>query len=169
MSSLLTIAECRALVKTALSDEQLQTVINRVEAQITARIGAAQDDTGNVQVVETVAGEDEHLFLRVPATAIVSVVEDDVTVDAGDYRLWGESGMIQHLPTGSQWGAVCTVTYKPADMREERKTAAIELVRLTVERTAMVNESIAGEYSYTAPDWDAQMNRILRKLCFTEV
>lgn len=167
--SLLTTAESRALVKTALSDTQLQAVIDRIEGEITARIGAAQDDTGNVEVTETVRGGGCYLFLRVPVASIVSIIEDANVVDASDYRLWGESGMVEHLPELSDWGSVCVVTYKPTDMRAQRIQATIDLVRLTIERTAMAGESISGEYSYTAPDWDAQMRQVLRKICFTEV
>lgn len=166
---LASIADVRALVKTALSDAQLQTVIDRIEGEITARIGAAQDDTGNVEVTETVRGGGCHLFLRVPVASIVSIVEDGNVVDASDYRLWGEAGMVEHLPEFSEWESVCVVTYKPTDMRARRIQATIDLVRLTIERTAMAGESISGEYSYTAPDWDVQMRQVLRKICFTEV
>lgn len=169
MSSLLTIAECRALVKTALLDADLQDVIDRVEGQITKRIGAAEDGSGTVTVTETVRGKGEHLFLRVPFSAVVSVTEDGALVDAAEYQIWGPSGMIEHLPELSEWGSVCVVVYKPVDMRDERKQATIDLVRLTIERTAMNSESIAGEYSFTAPDWDAAFRKIMRKLCFTEV
>lgn len=169
MTSLLTIAECRALVKTALLDADLQVVIDRIEGQITKRIGAPQDNTGNITVTETVRGKGENLFLRVPFSAVVSVTEDGVLVDAAEYQSWGPSGMIERLPEHSIWGAVCVVVYKPSDMRDERKQATIDLVRLTIERTAMNSESIAGEYSFTAPDWDASFRKIMRKLCFTEV
>lgn len=166
MSSLLTIAECRALVKTALPDADLQGVIDRIEGQITKRIGAPQDDTGTVTVTETVRGRGEHLFLRVPFSAVVSITEDGNLVDAAEYQAWGPSGMIEHLPESTEWGAVCVVVYKPVDMRDERKQATIDLVRLSVERTAMSSESIAGEYSFTAPDWDTAFRKVMRKLCF---
>lgn len=166
MSSLLTIAECRALVKTSLSDAELQAVIERIEAQITKRIGAPQDDSGNVTITETVRGNYGQLFLRVPFSAIVSVMEDGNLVDAANYQSWGASGMIERLPEHAVWGAVCVVVYKPSDMRYERKQATIDLVRLVVERTAMTSESIAGEYSFTAPDWDAAFRKILRKFSF---
>lgn len=169
MSSLLTIAECRALVKTALSDADLQDVIDRIEAQITKRIGAPQDDAGAITVTETVRGNYGQLFLRVPFSAIVSITEDGALVNAAEYQAWGPSGMIERLPEHAVWGAVCAVVYKPSDMRYERKQATIDLVRLTIERTAMNSESIAGEYSFTAPDWDAAFRKIMRKLCFVEV
>ena len=169
MTSLLTIAECRALVKTAVSDANLQVVIDRIEAQITKKIGAAQDDTGVITVTETLKGGGNHLFLRVPISAVVSITEDGNLVDPSDYQIWDVSGMVEHLPEFSDWGSVCVVIYKPADMRDERKQATVDLVRLVIERTAMSSESIAGDYSFTAPDWDAAFRKVMRKLYFAEV
>lgn len=166
MTTLLTTAECRMLIKTALSDTDLESVIARIEAAITKKIGAYQDESGSVTITETVEGDGEHIFVKVPFTEIVSITEDGTSVDADDFRAWGDSGMIERLPEGNQWEDVCVVTYKPVDQREERKAATINLVRLTLERTAMVSENVAGEYSSTAPDWDKAIKRELKNLCF---
>lgn len=82
-------AEVRALVKTSLTDAQLQEIIDRVEFDITSRIGAPQDDGNLVQVAETMEGEGENLFTQVEIGSIVSIVEDTVTLTADDYRTWG--------------------------------------------------------------------------------
>ena len=166
MTSLLTVAECRTLVRTSKTTEELQEVIDRIEGMITNRIGAAQDDTGNVTITETVEGGGQHIFVKVKFSEVVSITEDGVAVDSDEYRAWGESGMIELLPEGSEWGDVCVITYKPSDRRDERKQATIELVRLFLERTAMVSESMAGEFSYNAPDWDKAVKRELKNLCF---
>jgi len=40
-------------------------------------------------------------------------------------------------------------------------------VRLVIERTAMKSESIANEYSYTAPDnWEAEFRKAMKRLVF---
>lgn len=169
MSSLLTIDECQALVTTRLSDTQLQTLIERAEAMIENRIGAYQDDENSVTISETVEGKDDHIFVKVPFSSIVSITEDDVLLDADEFQEWGASGMAERLPEGESWGDVCVVVYKPVDQREERKAATIELVRLMAERTAMVSENIAGEYSFSAPDWDKAIKRIFRDLGFLVV
>jgi len=169
MTALLTAAECRVLVRTSLSDEDLQAVIDRIEAVITKKIGAPQDETNSVTITETVEGDGEHIFVKVRFSEIVSITEDGASVDADDYRAWGDSGMIERLPEGYQWEDVCVVTYKPVDQRDERKEATINLVRLTLERTAMASESIAGEYSFNAPDWDKAIKRELKNLCFAAV
>ena len=49
--SLVTPTDVKALINTSMSDANLQTVIDRVEAQITARIGAPQTDAYATEVV----------------------------------------------------------------------------------------------------------------------
>jgi hypothetical protein len=164
--SLVTIAEARALINTSLGDADLQEVIDRVEAEITARIGAPQDDTYTVSIAKTLQGEGQHLFLPAEIYSMVSIVEDDVTLASTDYRYWS-GGVIERLPEGDSWGDVCVVTYKPADDRPRRKEAIIDLARLALNRTAMQAESVAGEYSYTAPaNWEKERRRILKRLAF---
>lgn len=166
MTSLLTIAECKALVRTAVSDTDLQEIIDRIEAIITKKIGAPQDNTNTVTITETVQGGGEHIFVKVAFSEVVSITEDGAAVDSDDYQVWGDSGMVERLPEGTEWGDVCVITYKPVDQTNERKQATINLVRLYVERTAMVSENIAGEYSFSAPDWDKAIKRELKNLCF---
>lgn len=169
MTSLLTIDECQALVTTRLLDADLQALIDRIEKTIDNRIGAYQVDGNTVTITETVEGKGEHIFVKVPFSTIVSITEDGSLLDADDYQEWGKSGMVERLPAGESFGDVCVVVYKPTDKREERKQATIDLVRLYVERTAMVSENIAGEYSFNAPDWDKAIKRELKNLSFTEV
>lgn len=169
MTTLLAVAEARSLIKTHLNDDDLTSIIERIEAQISARIGEYQDDSGAVTITQTVRGEANHIFLRVAFSSIVSITEDGIVLDAEDYREWGESGMVERLPEESDWGSRCVVVYKPVDQRIQRKDATINLLRLTLERTAMASESFAGEYSFNAPDWDKAIKRELKNLCYPEV
>ena len=167
--SLLTVAEARALVKTGLSDPDLQSVINREEALMTQTFGAHYVDA-NTTVVETLYGGGASLFLRRRLASVASIVEDTETLTATDYRLWGGQGRIERLPTGTKWLTVpIVVTYVPADDNLQRKAALIELVRLTLERTPMQSESIAGEYSFSAPDWERERVRLIRRLGFVNI
>ncbi len=164
MSSLLSVAECRAMINTDLTDEMLLSVIERAETLITNRIGAAQDENNSIIITEKVKGGGEHLFTKVPFLSVETLTEDGHEVDIDEFEIWPESGMVEKCD--GEWGDVCLITYKPADMRSERKQAAIDLVRLMLERTAMINENVAGEFSYTAPNWEAAQAKILRRLCF---
>jgi hypothetical protein len=163
--SLVTPDDVRVLINTSLSNDDLQAVIDRVESEITTRIGAPQNDGGTVQLVKTLRGEGEYLFLPTEIMSILSIVEDGTALASTDYRTWS-GGVIERLPYGGHWGDVCVVTYKPADDRERRIAAAIDLVRLDLNRTAMQSESVAGEYSYSAVDWEKERRRILRRVCF---
>lgn len=169
MTSLVTIASARALIKTSLQDLSLQEIIDRVEAQITERIGAPQTDAYDVEIVKTLRGEGGSLFLPTEIYSVTSIVEDDTALDAEDYRTWG-GGVIERLPIGASWGNRCVVTYKPADDRKKREQVVIDLARLVIERTAMQHESVGGEYSYTAPaDWDREFNKAMKRLVFQAV
>ena len=169
--SLVMITEVRALINTGLTDVNLQAVIDRNEALITSRIGAPQDDGWTVQLVKTLAGDGNYIFLPSEIASIVSIVEVDdggvtYTLETYEYRVWG-GGTIERLPEGSNWEDQVIVTYKPVDDRELRKGAIIDLVRLDLNRTTFSSESIAGEYSYSgAVDFEKERKRILRRLAF---
>jgi hypothetical protein len=169
MTSLVSPAEAKALINTSLSDASLQSVIDRVEAQVTEKIGAPQSDAHDVQLVRTLRGEGSILFMPTEIYTVVTVVEDDLAMDPAEYQVWA-GGVIERLPTGTSWGKRCVVTYKPADDRLKRKQVIIDLVRLVLERTALKQESVAGEYSYTAPsDWDAEFRKAMKRLTFQAV
>lgn len=170
MTSLVSPADAKALINTSMTDENLQKVIDRIEAQVTKRIGAPwTDDTTPSQVVKTMRGEGMSLFFPTEIHDVVSIVEDDIELTADEYRQWA-GGVLERLPMNARWGDVCVVTYQPADDRLKREQVIISLVRLTLERTAMKSESIAGEYSYTAPDnWDAEFRMAMKRLTFMAV
>ena len=164
--SLVTPTDVKALINTSLSDANLQTVIDRVEAQITARIGAPQTDAYATEVVKTMRGEGEYLFMPTEIYSVSSIVEDTSTLTSDQYQTWA-GGVIERLPDDSHWGDRVVVTYKPTDDRLVRAQVIIDLVRLVIERTAMKGESIAGEYSYTAPDnWEAEFRKAMKRLVF---
>lgn len=163
MTSLVSPANVKAVYNTSLSDPNLQTVIDRVEALITEEIGAPQADGYTTEVTRTLRGGGKTLFLPTEIYSVTSIVEDTVTLTADDYQTW-EGGMIERLPEETQWGSRCVVVYKPADDRLKRAQVIIDMVRLTIERTAMTNENVAGEYSYSAPDWEDEFDKLMRKL-----
>jgi hypothetical protein len=171
MTSLVTAANAKKQINTSMSDVDLQVIIDRIESQITARIGAPwTDDSTPSEIEKTLRGEGMSLFLPTGIYEVVSIVEDETELTADDYRVWGNGGVIERLPINANWGVVCTVTYKPMDDRFKRIPVIIDLLRLTLERTAMKSEDIAGEYSYQAPDnWDAEFRKAMKRLVFKAV
>lgn len=169
MTSLVAPADVRVLVNTSLTDASLQTVIDRIEAQITERIGAPQTDLMATTITKTFRGEGCYLFMPTEIYAVVSILEDGTALTSDQYQTWS-GGVIERLPADSFWGDRMTVVYKPNDDRLMRAEAIIDLVRLVLERTAMKSESVAGEYSFTAPDnWDAEFRKAMKRLLFKAV
>lgn len=164
--SLVTAADAKKLINTSLADDDLQEIIDRVESQITARIGAPQTDAYATTVTKTLRGEGYFLFMPTEIYAVVSVTEDETALTSDEYQVWA-GGVIERLPAESYWGDRTVVVYKPADDREKRRQVIIDLTRLVIERTAMKAESIGGEYSYTAPDnWEAEFRKAMKRLQF---
>ncbi|MFD3165475.1 hypothetical protein [Herpetosiphon sp. NSE202] len=169
MASLLTLAELRAVVTTGMDNADLQAVIDREEAIMIGRIGAPND--GIASITKVVRGSATNIYLPHRIASVASVEDRDTgayaPVASDLYEIWEDGGRIERLYV--RWGARVRVVYVPADDRPQRKAATIELVRGAIERTAMVRESVAQEYSYEAPDWERERNRIYRTLVFTGV
>ncbi len=181
--SLLSVAGLRAQIRTSLTDSQLQMVIDREEAEVIRRFGAHYI-SGSTMVTETLEGGMRNLYLRRRLTSVSSITEystSDSTsgtllTAVSDYRVWAAQGRIERMPSTAvsgfgvgTWGAIVTIVYVPADDNDLRKAAIIDLCRLALERTAMQSENVAGEYSYTAPDWSAARAEILQRLGFIDV
>jgi len=163
--SLLAAAELRAVVPTGLNDVRLQAIIDREEAIMVQRCGPHYVDA-NTRITTVLAGGGMNLYLPRRLTSVYRVTEDSAVLSQanGDFRVWADEGRLERLPAGSRWGAVVTVLWVPFDDTAHRKAVLIELVRLALERTALHSESIAGEYSYTAPDWELARAQLFRQL-----
>ena len=170
MTSLVSPADVKVLINTSMLDANLQIVINRIEAQVNQKIGEPQTDAYATSVVKTIRGEEgPSLFMPTEIYSVTGIVEDGNTLTSDEYQTWG-GGVIERLPEGTSWGSRCVVTYKPTDDRLKRAEVIIDLVRLVIERTAMKSESVAGEYSYAAPDdWDKLFRRAMKRLMFQAV
>lgn len=133
------IDQVRALVKTALSDSQLQAVIEREEAVLAAEVGPL----GGLRV-ETFTITDRSsaypIRLRRP-TGAIAITEGNVSVT--DVRLTADGRTVVRLvPSGwasLPWGAVVEATYTPNDAARVT-TWVIELVRARLALTGYLDE-----------------------------
>jgi len=176
MTTLLSVAELKPLLDgTPLTDAQLTAVIARVEADLTAVLGAAPD--GATAVTERLRGGLVNIFLKRKVASVTSVTEYRLLTDSSgtvltapsSYFLWAKQGRLERLG-GAAWGERVDVVYVPENEASKWKTAVIDLVRIFVNETALAGESITGSHSYTAPDnWDAEIRRVVRRLQFTVV
>jgi hypothetical protein len=174
--SLVTPSEVRLLVDTALEDVDLQTIIDRIELDVTGRFGPpySLDDEGDpVTFTENLRIQPRRsafLSLKRKIDTVVSVTEDgEALTEDDDFLILAQRGQLERYPDGMKWGARIVVEYVPLDENSRRRDAIIEIVRLTLERTAMKSESLSGDYSYTAPDWAAEREKIMRGLGFAQL
>lgn len=184
MAPLLDVSELRPLVQTGLDDAALRQIIDREETEIIRRGGAHYVDA-STPITETRTGGEESVYLRRPILSVTSVSETPylggtpIVLTPSQYFVWPDLGRLVRLPVGPayttvlgaglRWGDLVTVVYVPQDDTSRRKNVLIELVRLTLERTAMKSENVAGEYSYTAPEWELARAQLYRSLGFMEV
>lgn len=165
--SLVTLPMLRAIVRTSIDDTLLQTIIDREEAEVVRRFGT---HAGDGAITATLQGGKSNVCLGRAIGTVSSITEASTlgatptTLTSSDYYTWAGQGRIQRLPEGQCWGRVVTISYTPADDNALRRQVIIELVRLAVEQTAMRHESVAQEYLYDAPDWEATRVALYRRL-----
>lgn len=168
--SYLELTDLKAQVKTALSDTELQAVLDRVEGELTYYLGAPDA----ASLVEDFVFEhpSKYLYLKRPISSVTSIIPDyenapTDTLDSDYYRVIGKEGTIERID-GANWtqDLLVRVTYVPLEQEYLWKRAIIDLVRLDLERPAVDAESIAGEYSMTAGNFDAKRRAIVRRLSF---
>ncbi len=169
MTNLVSVDEARALIVTDLDDTQLTTVIARVEAEISERIGDPQNDGDTTELTELIEGGFHNLYTQRKIGSITSITEDDTALTSDQWRAWPDQGRIERLASGAKWGTVITIVYKPKDERSARKQAIIDITRVQISRTAFKSEGIAGEYNYSAINWDDEALRILRRITFKPI
>lgn len=173
MTNLVSAAEFKAITPVGMSDDDLDAVIERVEADVADVVGPAWSD--GLELTETAAPTGATLFVERPISAVVSVTEyadfttgaTSTALTAGDgFFVWPDRGQIDRL--GGDWSPRVVVVYEPADDTARRKAVVIDLVRLALSRTAYRSENVGGEYSYTAlADYEAERRRILDRLALS--
>lgn len=168
--SLVTVAEARARFQNNLSDADLQTAIDAIEAEIVRKFGPHYVD-GTTEFTQMLRGGDASIQMNRRIESVSAVTEQTTiyasasTVDASFYHVWGDAGRIERA--AGCWGAVVHVAYLPQDDNALRKEVILGLLKLDLQRTPFQSESIAGEYSYTVGDqknWSAERARILGRL-----
>jgi hypothetical protein len=155
VTPLVSIADVRALVRSRLSDPDLQAIIDREEAWLAGKVGAL---TGERTDTFMPGLGDTPLYLRRRAESVV-MTDAGRTLAASEFLFTPSSGMIRRIwtpdladnPPWRQlylgWQGTVSATYTPSDAAAVQR-AVIELVRGTVGETGLDAETI-GTYSYT--------------------
>jgi hypothetical protein len=142
--SLITPADVNALnAGGGLDDADLQTIIDREEAELVRRFGANYSAS---PITVTRPGGAKSIYLNRAIGAITSIAEYSylgdtapTTLTSADYFIWSDQGRIERL--SCHWGAYAVVVYTPVDDTELRKQVLIELVRVNA------NQTLAGKVS----------------------
>lgn len=170
--TLLTVAQARMRITTDLDDTDLAAIIADEQAMLVARLGAVPDGATAITETHYLDRAQQSVYLHRPVLSVTTVTEaaaigeTAATLTASQYTAISKQGRLIRLDAGATWGAVVTVTYVPEDQSAKWRAVLIELVRLAIEQTAMQAESVAGEYSYTAPNWNEARARLYRRLQF---
>lgn len=143
----LTVDDLRDHVESSLGDDALGLLLDAAYEAIDRAIGAA----GNVTERLT-AGPGDRLMLSRPASAVVSVTEDDTAIASNDFTLIGDQ-LLLRLETGTnpryRWLNPVQVTYTLESDADERDRAAIALVRLDLDFRPGVQSERLGDHSIT--------------------
>jgi hypothetical protein len=165
VTSLVSLAEVRALVKSRLNDIDLQVVIDREEAWLAGRVGPL---TGERTDTWTPGIGDTPLYLTRRAPSVV-LTDDGRTLASSEFLFTPSTGMIRRVwtpdlqdnPPWRQlylgWEGTVSATYTPAD-EAAVKLAIIELVRLATGETGFDSETI-GDYQYTRGASSGRLSR----------
>ncbi len=165
MPALLTAADIRAHVETALDDAALQVIIDRVDADLVRRAGPHSGP-----LTETMTGRTMSAYVNRPITSVTSVREGATVVAetsalsaTDEYRLWPAEGRIERLPAGTRFAAVVEVVYTPVDETEGRKRVLLELVRLDLAQSGRAQERIGSDYRYRGLNYEEHRNALIRE------
>lgn len=157
---ILTVADLRTFVTSALPDAALQTLLDAAEAAIVGVAGA----TG--EVTEYVAGGYSRIVVGRQIGTLTSITEDDVLLAATDYR--GSGYVLTRLDDAGNprpWGTAVTVVYTPADDTAERQRVQLELVKLDLNyRPGLIAQSVEGFAEQYAATYEQSRADILDTL-----
>ena len=164
--------EIRSRLNTPLTDLELGNMIIAAQAEIEGVHGAAYVDA-DTPITELHLGSYEALHLKRKVATVEEVREyafpgSSVNVlETDDYFLDADHGVL--TSRYGKWGWRVEVDYVPQDDRNKWREAVIDLVRMALSRSALKAESVAGEFSYQAPDWEMEKARIINRLGFARL
>jgi hypothetical protein len=163
---LLTVAELREHVESALPDTALERLLAGCELAIAQWAGPLSfDEDGAVEdVTETVNAPGRTLLLLRQAPAGVTSVTDihggvETELEPADYRI--EERYLRRLGS-APWGEWTRVTHIPVDDSAIRRTVLVQLVQLELNVQPGMASQGAGPWSESYGKYLRQRNELLR-------
>ena len=141
----------RDRTETDLSDDELQAMIDEAVAEIERRFGV------NAALTKTHRGDLRVLTLWRPidealAIAVVEIngADEELTLDATDYRVLDGGRTLQRLTTGTngraRWDRLVKITATPIDDAKQREEVVIKLVTIDLSYRGLDKQSRAGDW-----------------------
>lgn len=168
--ALLNADDVRVRVATDLKDDAIEQIIDEEEAEIVRRYGP-EADADAVERIDSEEACNIYTPRRIDTVTLIAegngVTQTNLT--ATDYRIWEKEGRVERLSalgTIAEWQPIVDITYRPESDTAERKRVLLELCRISLERRAMLKESVGqSDYTFQAPlNWEAERERVLSKL-----
>lgn len=165
---LLTVAELREHVESALPDTALERLLAGCELAIAGWAGPLSfDEDGAVEAVtETMNAPGRTLLLLRQAPVAVTSVTDihggiEADLDASEYRIEG-----RHLRRLAMalWGERTVVTFTPTDDSAIRRTVLVQLVQLELNVQPGMASQGAGGWTESYGRYLRQRNELLRAI-----
>lgn len=175
--SVLTVSELQARIDTPVSDAALSALLERIEADIKKAIGNPYTDATTDITESHRRPPGKSLYLRRPILTVSSVTEyTDLSSTTGttltegtNFYVWADEGRLERI-LGGTWAVRTDVVYVPQDDRPAWREAELDIARIALSRSALKQESVGGEYSFTAPDsWEAEAQKVIGRLLFLDV
>jgi hypothetical protein len=166
--TLLTVAELREHVESALPDTALERILAGCELAIAQWAGPLSfDEDGAIEEVADVASAPGRVLLRLrQAPAAVSSVVDihgdvESELEPTAYRI--EERYLRRLG-GAVWGQWTRVTHVPVDDSAVRRTVLIQLVQLELNVQPGMASQGAGPWTESYGKYLRQRNELLRAI-----
>lgn len=159
--SILTVAQLREHIQSALTDDALQRLLDDSEAEIVRYAG------GSGGITELIDGGYQRLPLTRAAGAISSITETVgstvYTLDNTDYRLRADGYVLERLSINANhpsfyWRGLVTVSYTAVDIDSIRTLVQLDLIRLQLDFNAGLVSQKIGDWSQTYQQGQTQEN-----------
>jgi hypothetical protein len=156
---MLTVAELRKHVSTALEDDALQRLLD----------AATEDIAHFVTATEYITPAGDLLPLSHSVDAIVSVAERDDTLAADDYELLAGGNILRRLNTGTyperSWRGPIRVTYTRRFAEATKEVVQVALVQMDINYQPGLEQNTAGNWNEMfVADYRAERQKILSRL-----
>lgn len=195
MVSITLLAEVRGRIAADISDGNLQTLIDRMEARIIKAVGhpSAERTDRFVALGAIVYAMAPPDFIYVDnygpyrgapgyspiiglahdiaeIDSIKTAASDAASADDLDPTLYYTSGNNVYRANGAFWQAETIITWTPVAFTDDFVEATIDLVRLRLARSGYKSERAEGGWSYTSPDdWNEAERAIIETLAPSSV